>query len=455
MRQRKMVVAYTEKDYAEVNRLQTSIINSRAGRVVARMNVRSNKGGKTPGVDGVVVSTDKEKLEVIEWMKKMVETPRKYKPFPLKTIMIPKPGSSETRKLRIPTVKDRMLQARYVLATDPVVECTSDRISFGFRKNRSAGDAVQRRRRIYSGNYGVPGAFRVTDVAKCFDSISHKFRIENVPNQGHKVRLEKWLRAGSRVDGMVEESDVGTPQGGVVSPILANVALNGMEQHLQRAGFSAKDRVHRIRYADDLVITAKDVETAERIKPVVAEFLEVRGRRMKESKTRIDVIEKGRDFLGWNLILRERDYRSAGSKNSNKVLAMQPSKTSRRRAKKRIGEGTNKKRQTMREVVEYRNPRRKGWCNYFRSTSHSTKTLAHLDAYLYQKMVRWEQRVHTGEGKKALLNRRGGKWLWKTEEGVERYRPIVDRGGYPSFPTRNARKAQLMWNPYVKEGKSL
>jgi len=453
-RQKEIAEAYRKKDLKAVNRHQVGRIRSLDCRVIAVMAVTSNDGGKTAGVDGEKWREESEKIRAIEWLGEVMNNPNSYQAGRRKTVRIPKPGTEEKRKLRIPTRKDRAAQMVYLMATDPVVECQSDVNSFGFRKNRSAREAVHLRRLRYSGKW-IPTAFWETDVAKCFDSISHDRRMEKTPNRPYKALLEQWLKAGSLNMNRAESSLVGTPQGGVVSPMLCNVALNGVEEVVRKYK-SKENRIldcEVVRYADDLVVTLDKPEKAEVVKPAIEEFLARRGLVIKKTKTRLGRLEEGFDFLGWNIKLNQRNVNTKTTGyQSDKVLMMTPSKSALERVRSKLREDIRSDKSRT-ELVEKVNPRRKGWCQYYASSNHSKGPMATRDHYLYTLITNWETdrnpKINAGARRKKTGD---GEWVWKTEKGVERFRPTRMTYNYPSFQQlNNWDKARKIFHPYLSE----
>jgi group II intron reverse transcriptase/maturase len=279
------------EDWRRVSRLQKLLVRSTTAKAVAVRRVTENQGRKTPGVDGVTWSTPSAKREAMDTLES-----RGYRPKPLRRIHIPKANGGK-RPLGIPTMRDRAMLALYWLALDPVAETRGNANSYGFRSGRSTADAVVQCHnalsRAHSPQWVLEG-----DIRGCFDNISHDWLVRNVPMDRNV--LSKWLKAGFVEDRKLFPTDAGTPQGGIISPTLANLVLDGMERMLDSLPRRAK--VNFIRYADDFVVTADRKELLEtRIKPMIAEFLKERGLMLSDSKTKITHIADGFDFLGWNV----------------------------------------------------------------------------------------------------------------------------------------------------------
>jgi len=273
-------------------KLQRLLVNSYYNILLAIKRIMTNTGSKTPGVDGKVIKTHEEQLQ----MAHEIKTLKRYRPQPLKRILIPKKNGKK-RPLGIPTVFDRAMQAVYKAALEPVAEYYADGNSYGFRPKRSTADAIQNCYQMVcrkdSAKWVLEG-----DIKGCFDNFSHTWLLENIPI--NKKILKKWLKCGYVYKNKLFPTKSGTPQGGIISPILANMALDGLETILKEKFKSCK--VNYTRYADDFIITGRSKDLPEnKVKPVVTEFLKGRGLQLSEEKTLITHINKGFDFLGFNV----------------------------------------------------------------------------------------------------------------------------------------------------------
>jgi RNA-directed DNA polymerase len=268
---------------------------------LAVKRVTENQGKRTPGVDGVRWATPAARLKAIGALHR-----RGYCPLPLRRVYIPK-ANGKQRPLGIPTMKDRAMQALYLLALEPIAETTADPNSYGFRCERSTADALQQCFNALC--RGKSAAWILEgDIKGCFDHISHDWILRHVPTD--KQVLQKWLKAGCVENRNRFPTEAGTPQGGIISPTLANLTLDGLEKlladHFPKQKWSDGKRwtpkVNLVRYADDFIITGDSRELLEQeVRPLVEQFLKDRGLTLSPDKTRITHISEGFDFLGQNL----------------------------------------------------------------------------------------------------------------------------------------------------------
>jgi RNA-directed DNA polymerase len=298
--QARIVKATQEGRHGKVKALQWLLTHSFCGRALAVKRVTHNQGKNTPGVDGAIWSTPASRYKAIDALRR-----RGYQPQPLRRVYIPK-ANGKLRPLGIPTMKDRSMQALYLLALLPVAETTADPNSYGFRPARSTADAIEQcfcaLARKTSPQWVLEG-----DIRGCFDNISHAWMLDHIPTD--KEVLRKWLKSGFMEDRMLFPTEAGTPQGGIISPTLANLTLDGLERLLkdtfrirQIHGTVHNPKVNFVRYADDFIITGSSKELLENgVKPLVERFMLERGLQLSPEKTCITHIEQGFDFLGQNL----------------------------------------------------------------------------------------------------------------------------------------------------------
>jgi len=383
--QARIVKATQEGKWGKVKALQHLLTHSFSGKSIAVRRVTENQGKNTPGVDKEVWSTPDSKTKAIQSLRR-----HGYKPQPLRRVYIPK-ANGKRRPLGIPTMKDRAMQALYLLALEPVAETTADRNSFGFRKERSCHDAIEQCFKALSMRSAAQWVME-GDIKGCFDNINHDWMRAHICTD--KRLLRKWLKAGYIENRKLFPTEAGTPQGGIISPVLANMTLDSLQSLLAKR-FHGKNtygtgkqrwvnpRVNFIRYADDFVITGESKELLENeVRPLVEAFLAQRGLVLSKEKTKITHIDEGFDFLGQNI----RKYKGK--------LLIRPSHRSvsgfKREIKAKVDELATATQITLiREV----NPIIIGWTNYHRHAC-SGKTFKGIQHWLWQTTWRWAMRRH-------------------------------------------------------------
>jgi len=393
--QARIVKAQREGRHGKVKALSRILTRSFAGKALAIKRVTENKGRKTAGVDGVIWDSPNKKAKAIGQLR-----PEGYRAKPLRRVHIPK-SNGKMRPLGIPTMTDRAMQALYLLALDPVAECTADRHSFGFRRKRSCADAEEYGFVFLSRKDSPPWVLE-GDIKGCFDNISHEWLVKHVPVE--KRVLRQWLKAGYMEGGSLFDTDAGTPQGGIISPVLANLALDGLEHRLYeefkregmlagrrriwgRRRFSTNPKVNLVRYADDFIITGNSKEMLEQeVKPLVRDFLAERGLTLSEQKTAITHIEDGFDFLGFNF----RKY-------DGKLLVKPARKSVLVFLKEIRGVIRSDPTAAAHALVEKLNPKIRGWVNYYRHVV-SSETFKAVDHAIWKALWRWAVRRHRNKG---------------------------------------------------------
>jgi len=390
--QARIVKARKDGRYGKVKSLQWVLTHSFAAKAIAVKRVTTNDGKKTPGVDKVLWSTDKAKYEAILDLKR-----NGYKPQPLRRVFIKK-ANGKLRPLGIPTMKDRTMQALYLLALEPIAEVTADPHSYGFRKERCCQDAIQQCHTVLSHGYS-PQWVLEGDIKGCFDHISHDWLLANIPTD--KRILKKWLKCGVIFNGELFKTEEGTMQGGIISPTLANMTLDGIQKVLaqkyrrySKGGKLYSPMVNFVRYADDFIITSAEKEALEReIKPMLVDFLAERGLELSEEKTVITHINDGFDFLGFNI-------RKFGS-----VLLTQPSKKCVKKFLDGVRYAIDSNKSCRQEtLIRLLNPKISGWTNYYRCGA-SSKTFQRVDDQIFQKLWQWAKRRHPKKGKRWIANK--------------------------------------------------
>ena len=282
------------RKFRKVKTLQWILTHSFSAKVIAVRKVMQNKGSKTPGVDGIIIKTPEQKLALVKNMKR-----RGYQPSPLRRIYIPKAGNNKKlRPISIPTIADKCHQALHTLALVPVSEVTADLNSYGFRPQRCCADAIEQTFNVLAKSTS-PQWILEGDIKGCFDHISHQWMSNNICTD--RVMLSKWLKAGFIETGKLFPTTEGTPQGGIVSPVVCNMTLDGIAFMLKE-NFKKYKGIHFIRYADDFIVTGHSKEILENeIKPAITSFLKQRGLELSQEKTKVTHITEGFDFLGQNV----------------------------------------------------------------------------------------------------------------------------------------------------------
>jgi RNA-directed DNA polymerase len=374
-------------DLPRVRRLQKLMLRSRSNTLVSVRRVTERNAGRlTAGVDGEVVLTPEAKLELADRVQHNVEL---FKAQPVRRVYIPKPGSKKRRPLGIPVVVDRVHQARVVNALEPEWEARFERKSYGFRPGRGCHDAIQAIYQVAKGPNPQRRWILDADLAGAFDRIAHDLILDQLGSFPARGMVRQWLKAGVVENGRLHRTEEGTPQGGVVSPVLLNVALHGMEMAAgvryttgKYAGVVMAGCPTVIRYADDLVALCHSRQEAIEVKARLAAWLTPRGLAFNEDETRVVTLDEGFDFLGFNV----RRYHGK--------LLIKPSKAAVRRIRKRLATELRSLRgANAQAVIKRLNPIIRGWAAYYR-TQVSSETFAKLDHYLWKLTYKWATFSH-------------------------------------------------------------
>lgn len=391
--QRRIAKATLEKDWRKVKALQRSLNHSFSARALAVRRVTENQGKRTAGVDRQLWDSPALKRAAIGRLKQQ----RGYRAKPLRRVYIPKSNGKE-RPLGIPTMLDRAMQALHLLGLEPVAETTSDPNSYGFRRNRSTADAMGQIFVCTSRKASAQWVLEA-DIEGCFDHINHEWLVRHVPM--NKTILRKWLKAGVVHQGRLSPTEEGTPQGGIISPTLANMALNGLEggliEHLgARFGRSKIKglKVNVIRYADDFVVTGSSRELLEsEIRPWIEAFLAQRGLRLSLEKTKVVYMDEGFDFLGWNF----RKYKGK--------LLIKPSKKNVKAFYSKV-RGILKTHISVKQedLIVKLNPVLRGWAQYHQPVV-AKEAFSRMDSLIYWRLMRWSRRRHPNKSRSWCKSR--------------------------------------------------
>ena len=407
--QMRIAKATREGRWGKAKALQWLLTHSFSAKLLAVRRVVRNRGRQTAGVDGIIWKTSRQRINAARSLRR-----RGYRPQPLRRRYVPK-KNGKRRPLGIPTQGDRAMQALYLLALEPIAETLADRNSYGFRPKRSTADAIGQCFKALASKHAAQWVFE-GDIKACFDRISHGWLVDHIPMD--KSILRKWLAAGYMEEGILHPTELGTPQGGIASPTLANMVLDGLEQVAVKAA-PRNQKVHVVRYADDFIITGASREVLEeKVKPALEVFLRERGLELSAEKTKVTHINAGFDFLGFNV----RKY-------SGKLL-IKPAKES---VKSFLGDirrliKSNRAAKTE-ELIRQLNLKLRGWANYYRHVV-AKKTFAYVDHHVFLALLAWINRRHPNKSnqwkRKCYFRTRGRRqWVFfaliRAESGSTKY----------------------------------
>ena len=420
--QKRIYKASVRGDVEAIRKLQKTLMKSWSAKMISvRRVTQDNRGKKTAGVDGVKSLTPKQRLALVAKLK------LSSKGHPTRRIWIPKPGKDEKRPLGIPTMYDRALQALVKMALEPEWETRFEPNSFGFRPGRSCHDAIGA---IFDAIKQKSKFVLDADISQCFDCIDHKVllgKLNTFPTIRRQIRA--WLKAGVIDNKQYQETSKGTPQGGVISPLLANIALHGMEERIKQFAETLKGckRTNRnslslIRYADDFVILHEEITVIQRCQQIISESLKGMGLELKPSKTRLthtlnkyENNEPGFDFLGFNIrqfpVGKYTSGKIKGKLLGFKTVITPSPKKVKAHYEKIVSTINAHKSMPQAALIRNLNPIIKGWANYY-SAVVSKEIYSHLDMLVFKKLKSWAKSRHPNKSWKWRANK-----YWGTNDG--------------------------------------
>jgi len=493
--QKRIYKATKSGKYRKARSLMYLLQNSYYATLLAVRTVTTdNKGKRTAGVDRVKVNTPKRKMALV---KDMLDTIQRgwdnYKPMPAKRIYIPK-ANGKLRPLGIPTIKDRAMQAVTKLALEPYYEAKFESCSYGFRPAMGCHDAIDK---IASVLLKKQKWVLDADIKGCFDNIDHKFLASQIDTHWRPI-VKRWLKAGYMEKSDYSQTNMGTPQGGTISPLLANIALDQMETDLieqlrfmpgwkkkigttkvstvsKKTGKKYKQRISLfisvVRYADDFVVLHEDKEVIEESKRFIGKWLEVRGLTLSFDSTKIVHSTEGFDFLGHHI----RHYENR-VKGTYKLKLLKGTPTEQRRAKAthvlRVEPTKEKIKLHYREIsdtiwkmkaatpiqlIRILQPKITGWANYYK-TVHSSEAFGKLDMLLWKRLYQWARRRHPNKGKRWIADKyfctvNGRKWTFAQIVGKGKDRKTVKYlKGYSKYKERTGSYARVGYDRSYYDG---
>ncbi len=394
--QRRIVKALRAGNWRKVKRLCFLLVNSFAARVLGVKRVTENSGKKTAGIDGEVWTRPNQKMGAVRTIAQW----KGYRPTPLKRIYIPKKDKSQKRPLGIPVMEDRARQAVHTQALQPIAETSGDKNSYGFRVKRQCADAIDQCFKILRQKTSACWILE-GDIKGFFDNIAFDWMLEHIPM--NKKVLRAWLHSGFIDRGKRYPTTQGVPQGGVISPVIGNLVLDGLEGCVQGSRASKHRRAHNInfvRYADDFIVTASsEAVLREEIIPKINAFLEPRGVRLSEQKTKVTHISQGFDFLGQTIRKFERRDGRLGK------IQITPSRASFKAIKAKVKAICKASGGlTQAQLIDKLNPVLRGWANYHCHVI-CAQSFSKLDNYVWRRLFRWGKRRHPDKTGIWIANR--------------------------------------------------
>ncbi len=444
--QKRIYAASRRGDVRKVRKLQRTLMRSWSNKVLAvRRVTQDNRGKKTAGVDGIKVLSPEARMKLVGQLKLTCKSK------PTRRVWIPKPGQDEKRPLGIPTIDDRALQAILKNALEPEWEAHFEPNSYGFRPGRSCHDAI---RQVKLTILNLPKYVLDADIAQCFDRINHLALLQKLNYKGRvRQQIKAWLKSGVIDQKVFTATSEGSPQGGVISPLLANIALHGLENKLMEfvktLDIRRKDKpkVQRgwqdkvksltfVRYADDFLLFHEDIKIILRCRELISEWLKDMGLELKPSKTRLahtlhpELSEDGKagfDFLGHHIQQFPVGKYQSGKNTKGEILGfktlIRPSKDACKKHQLDIKNVIQKHKHSHQAVlINELNPIIRGWANYYSfSDAQTVGELTRQDHLIFHKLRAWA-RHRTGKWNKETIRKYwrkigNNKWTFATSEG--------------------------------------
>lgn len=434
--QMRIAKATEQKQYGKVKSLQWILTHSYNAKLLAVKRVTSNKGKYTAGIDNITWDSETKKIGAVKTLKRS-----SYKPLPLRRVYIPK-KNGKMRPLSIPCMKDRAMQALHLLALEPVAEITATPNSYGFRTHRSCQDAIEHCFGILCRRKS-PQWVLDADIKSCFDEISHEWILKNIPMD--KKILQQWLKAGYIERTLFYHSEKGTPQGGIISPTIANMVLDGIEVIIKDK-IKSKDKINIVRYADDFIVTAHKKENLEQqIIPIVETFLKERGLNLSKEKTKIVHISQGFDFLSQNI----RKY--------NDKLLIKPTKETIKSLLTKVKDVLATSGSLQIDVMIKRlNSVLRGWGNYHKHVV-SKQIFNLIDKQIFVLITKWLKKRHPNKSWKWMMRKYfsdGQKWcIFNCRKKIKKENKIKMHRIFSLklIPIKRYRKIKSAATPYKPE----
>ena len=442
--QNRIVKSVRQGAWRKAKRLYYLLTQSFSARALAVKRVTENKGRKTAGIDGQLWLTPGQKMRAVETIANW----QGYHPKALKRIRIPKKDKNQTRPLSIPTMEDRARQALHMLALRPIAETLADRSLYGFRRERRCADAIDQIFKVLR-QKGSSQWILDADIKGFFDNIDFNWLLQHIPM--NKKVLKAWLESGFIEGGKVFPTEQGVPQGGIISPVIGNKVLDGLEAVVcGNSSYKRKRGINFVRYADDFIVTAKSKEVlVDEIIPKINAILAPQGVQLSEQKTKVTHISEGFDFLGRTV--RKHWYRN-GQPGKIKI---KPSRKSIESIKDRIKTICLSSGQlTQAQLIDRLKPVLRGWANYHRHIICG-KAYAEVNNFVWLRLRRWCKNRHprkTGVwitdryfghakgSKRAFKDKETGKTLVRLNNDIHTYRHTKILGEANPFDSE--------WNGY-------